>query len=277
MAFKKQTDASAQSAKLEVKEVPAKGASTSETWNAHWSIGRRLLEARRNLRGTQLWQQFQLDKNFDAFSIHVLARGVEEVLCDVGLISSFHVTRWQKEGNTSVVEGILRFEDVDSGQTRDYPAVGEAVDDSDKGFGKAISYARKMGMVSALNLGIGIDNEASKQAANTQRAAGPSMGGAPQQTAEATQANGAAANAFLSKVYTLQQTGQKARGVLGKDLFNNCWPIFSNSPTVSSLDAWAELNKEMLDTFDGELPAESEKLSKLLQGRRATLTDKGAL
>ena len=259
------------------------------TWNTGWNIARRLLEARRRLRGTQLWQQFELQRSFDAFSIHTLARGVEQVLCDVGVISAFAITKWQKQGNTTVVEGVMRFESVDDGTFREYATVGEGVDPDDKGLGKAISYARKVGMVSAMNLGIGIDNEATTQTSDTAAKAGPAMGGAPQQTAQtaavsgttngamAGKGNGQDPNPHANHSYTLQQTGMQARAVLGRDMVTNCWAIIQNTPTVSTLDAWGDLNHEMLEQFCIELPAEGDRLPKLYNARRAPLTGKGAL
>ena len=74
-------------------EVKAAAAPAEETWKSHWSVSRRLLELRRNLRGTKLWKTFEMQRAFEAFSIHALADEIEALACDCGLISSFRITK----------------------------------------------------------------------------------------------------------------------------------------------------------------------------------------
>jgi hypothetical protein len=275
---------------------PVKG--PADPWSPSWGIERRMLEARRKLKGTKLWKEFEGgDKNFDAFSIHTLANGVEEVLGEVGVISSFSVTRWTRSGNTTVVEGLIRVTAVDGQKGQlEYVCVGEGVDDGDKGLGKAVSYARKLGMISAMNLGIGIDNEATRERAQPQpQPERPTMSGAPQQHSTNHGANGASngaakpgpsMNDFINgsepqqpaqsqKMYTLQVAGLKARGVLTSGMQQEVWVIVSNSPTTEALDGWVNLNEGMLQEFSNDNPAIGNTLYKIVQAKRAALAEKG--
>lgn len=269
-----------QSMTEEIKEAAAP--EPTETWNQHWGIRRRMLEARKLLRGTQLWQKFSLQRDFDAFSIHPLARGVEEILGQVGVISSFSVTKWSKggpTGNVTIVEGIVQFVDVDNGEVLEYPTVGEGIDNGDKGIGKAVSYARKMGLISGMNLGIGVDNEATDTAQQPNTPPGPPMSGEPQQktappAAKATGANGAH---VANKTYTFQQEGLKARAVLGSEMMNNCWAVIQATQTVSALDIWGEMNKEMLENYIADDPAIGGKIRQLYMARRTGLEAKGLI
>lgn len=248
-------------------KVPLKG--SDETWNTHWNVRRRLLEARRKLKGTVLWAQFETTDSFEAFSIHKLARGVEEILLDSGILASFNMTRWQKNGNVTVVEGIMLFTNVDDGEQFEVPCGGEAINDSDKGMATAVSHARKNGFIQGLNLSVGIDNEGSNEKAKAPDS-GSAMSGAPQQKMEAAPAT----NGSI-KTYTLQQTGVKGRAVLGKDMVVNCWPIINNASGTASLDAWEEMNIAMLKEFTADDPVNARKLSGLVQARRAVLAEKG--
>jgi hypothetical protein len=265
----------------------------AESWKPGWSIERRMLEARRRLKGTQLWKTFEGDRDFEAFSIHTLANGVEEVLGDCGVISSFSITRWQKSGNTTWVEGLIRCTAVDGDKgVLEYVCVGEGVDDSDKGMGKAVSYARKIGMVSALNLGIGADNEATRAKAAPQP---QPTGGSPQQGAQPHTthhgANGSgnpkpSMNDFINgsepaqpaqsqKMYTFQVKGLKARGVLTQGMQQEVWNVVSNSPTTEALDEWVNLNTEMLNEFSRDNPAIAGAMKKIFDARRSQLSEKG--
>lgn len=256
-----------------------------EKWNVHWNIHRRLLEARRLLRSSKLWATFEAQRSFEAFSIHALARGVEEVLNDLGVTSHFAPTKWQKAGNTTVMEGLVVFTNVDTGETVEIPTIGEGVDPDDKGMGKADSYARKIGLVNALNLGIGVDNEASQQQAHPGPQAGPTMSGSPQQGTQTKTAgdyihpaaNGhAPANVNAAqKMYTLQQQGTKARSVLGSGMLPTCWAIIQNTMSTQTLDDWEALNLDMLKEFSVDDPTTAGQLHKLSQARRATLMGKG--
>lgn len=298
-AAKKTTEKPAAAAPQQEPE-PVKG--PADPWNSAWSIERRMLEARRRLKGTQLWKQFEgAERDYDAFSIHQVANGVEEVLADLGVISSFSVTRWTKSSNVTVVEGLIRVTAVDGPKgSIEYVCVGEGVDDSDKGLGKATSYARKLGYISALNLGIGgIDNEASKTRAQPER---PPMGGSPQQhsTNQGQSAPNGAANGFhgqpqqpeqpksmndyinepaqpaqTQKMYTLQVQGLKARSVLTSGMQQEVWAIVSNAVTSQSLDDWVALNRDMLNQFHADNPAIGETLHRIVGAKRTALTEKG--
>ncbi len=265
------------------KAAPARPA---ETWQLHWNVSRRLLEMRRQLRGTKLWATFEIQRSFEAFSIHVLANAIEEAATDCGLISSFRVTKWEKQGNRTVVEGMVTFENVDDGEIREYPGVGESIDNSDKGLHKADSDARKVALINALNLGIGTDKEASNE---KPEAAGPAMGGAPQQTKrpnpkqDASNAyihpqpasNGAGTHPAAPKMYTLQQHGVKARAVLGSGMRQTCWSIILNSPTTDAVTGWLAMNEDMLRDFQADLPDEAVALNKVIQARLSSLREKG--
>jgi hypothetical protein len=155
-------------------ELPA------EVWRGDWGIHRRLLEARKILRTAQLSETFKIPKmrDFEAFSIHQLADECERVLNELGVVSDFATTKWFKSGNSSIVEGVTTFRCVDSDETHSIPSVGEGIDGSDKGFGKAVSYARKNGYISAFQLAVGTNNEASDE--KPEGVAAP-IQGAPQQ------------------------------------------------------------------------------------------------
>lgn len=148
-------------------------------WDTAASIHLRLLRARDALRSQKLWASFPGDRNrdYEAFSIHQLADLVEQELAKVGVTCHFTVEKWSTNGYFRLVEGwtVLTCAERDGSswrvehdeynigdQLRVY-SVGEGWDDSDKGFGKATSYARKSGMIQALNLAIGRDNEATNQ------------------------------------------------------------------------------------------------------------------
>lgn len=245
-----------------------------ETWNAHWNVSRRLLEMRRKLRGSKLWATFEMQRTFEAFSIHALANEIEAVACDCGLISSFRVTKWDKLGNRTVVEGMVTFEDVDHGEVREYPGVGEAIDNGDKGLHKADSDARKVALINALNLGIGNDKEAEDTKADAVN--GEKMGGAPLQSARAKtaddfiQPNGATPSND-SETYTLEQQGVKARAVLGKDLVRTVWVVIQNSPTVGGLDAFCEMNEKEFTRFWNDNKERGAELKALIDSKRKSL------
>ena len=75
------------------------------------------------------------------------------------MLCEFQVLKWQKSGNTTVLEGRLDICDTLTDEVRSYWAVGEGVDGSDKGVGKALSNARKNSFIQAFNLAIGYDVE----------------------------------------------------------------------------------------------------------------------
>jgi ERF superfamily len=260
-----------------------------EKWDQSWNIHRRLLEARQVLKGTQLWKSFEGSaRDYDAFSIHLVARGVEDVLNGLGVVSHFSPTKWQKQGNMTVVEGLIVFTNVDNpADTHEVPTLGEGADDSDKGLGKATSYARKSGLISAMNLGIGVDNEAENQkATQPPPSAGPSMGGQPQQS------SGPKPDDFIrthpdmnggaqapppagDKTYTLQVHGLKAQACLGSQLVTRCWPIVSNAATTDSLEGWINLNREMLEQFTADNVTAATALKKIVDAKLAGLREKG--
>jgi hypothetical protein len=136
--------------------------SRGETWNTDAPMALRLLRVRRDLRTEELFKHFDLGRggSFDAFSIHKLARTVEDVLNSHGLFSDWRTTKWFRNGNCTHVEGVYTITCVDAdGEVVEYPAVGEGVDGGDKGTGKALSTARKNAMIAAFNLGVGVDIE----------------------------------------------------------------------------------------------------------------------
>lgn len=258
--------------------VHASIADDGATWNKRWSLGRRLLEARKALRGTKLWEQFELQRSYDAFSIHVLARGFEEVMTEVGVISSFHMSSWQKNGNVTIIEGFIRLSNVDNlAEYMDVPALGEGVDNSDKGSGKALSYARKAGMVSALNLGIGVDNEASNEQAQPEEARTVSKQKAPQAAPRKANGSNGTSPASGGKTYTIKQVGVADQQVDASVIVQTCWPMVFNSPTVTSLMDWCHNNEATLKAFAADFPAKGAELRQLVEARRETLAEKGAL
>lgn len=279
----KKTDKPADAKPSMTEQVKTAAEQPAETWNPHWGVSRRLLEMRRKLRGTKLHKTFEMQRSFEAFSIHSLADEIEAVACDCGLISSFRVTKWEKVGNRTVVEGMVTFEDVDHGDVREYPGVGEAIDNDDKGLHKADSDARKVALINSLNLGIGNDKEAESGKAEGDAMSG-SMGGSPQQAPAPKVAadfirpatNGHAAPT-PNKMYTLQQAGVKARSVLGSGMLSNCWAIIQNVGTVTALDEFVEANKEMLTEFSTDDPTIGGQLHKLTSARRESLAAKGLI
>jgi hypothetical protein len=267
----------------DIKAEPAQGTTAVETWQPHWNVARRLLEMRRKLRGTKLWKTFELQRSFEAFSIHSLADEIEAVACDCGLISSFKVTKWDKLGNKTIVEGVVCFENVDDGEVREYAGVGEAIDNGDKGLHKADSDARKIALINSLNLGIGSDKETEDKKAEGDAMSG-SMGGKPQQrytppepTAKPNgngHANGHAVNSE-SETYTLEQRGLKARAVLGKDLTQTVWTILVNSPTASAIDDFVNSNLAEFNRFFTNDPKRGEAMNQIITTRREDLVKAG--
>ncbi len=121
----------------------------------------KLLQIRQDLRNgdTQLSKHFNLYNGFDAFSVHLLAGGIEPMLNASGIISETQVLKWHRNGNITVVECRFDLVDTETGETRSYLTIGEGADGSDKGVGKAISNARKQAHIQALNLALGVDVE----------------------------------------------------------------------------------------------------------------------
>lgn len=259
----------------------AEMATPRETWNEHWTVARRLLELRRKLRGTKLWKTFELQRSFEAFSIHLLADEIEAVATECGLISSFRTTKWDKLGNKTVVEGMATFEDVDHGEIREYIGIGEAIDNGDKGLHKANSDARKVALICALNLGIGNDKEVAADKFEGDPAHNGSMGGSPQQSTQSTQSQPAQANGNGAthtkdtETYTLEQRGLKARAVLGRDLPQTVWTIVMNSPTAGAIDELIKMNKAEFDRFFENDNARGEELNAIISTKRAGLVAAG--
>lgn len=260
----------------------------TEAWDSRWSIHRRMLQARVNIRGTKLWETFSIHRDFEAFSIHALANGVEEVLNALGVTSDFQPTKWEKSGSMTVVEGKWRAVNVDNpADVYELVVVGEGADGSDKGMNKAVTSARKLGMVSAMNLGIGRDVEKDNQQAEGP----PPQQSKPAPKAEATkkpeafihpeppktngQTNGEPVHAGPIKTYTMQFKNEKAKAVLSTGMYQQVWAVVSNAPTTESLTEWCELNNDMLMEFDKDQPDISKTLQKLVQGKFGTLRDKG--
>ena len=260
----------------DIKQAPA--TTPAEPWNANWNVSRRLLEMRRKLRGTKLWKTFELQRSFEAFSIHALADEIEAVACDCGLISSFRVTKWEKVGNRTVLEGMVTFEDVDHGEIREYPGVGEAIDNGDKGLHKADSDARKVALINALNLGIGSDKEAENAKPASDAMAG-SMGGMPQQSKQAADYihQGTNGHAKPSETFTLEQRGMKAHAVLSTEFVPRVWSIVMNSSSVSALDEFIAMNRLEFDRFYAMDSIKGDELQAIMSTKRAGLTAAGRL
>ena len=130
-------------------------------------LRRKLIDARRKFREeqTSFSKHFDLHRGFEAFSVHILAGNIEPVLNDMGVMTECQVLKWEKQGNVTVVECRLDFVDAETEEVFSVRTVGEGVDGSDKGIGKAISNARKQGHIQAFNLAIGIDVEDDDQRA----------------------------------------------------------------------------------------------------------------
>ena len=137
------------------------------------TLRRRLLSAKIELRTMKLWDEFQDERAYEAFSIHKIAPGVETVLNGHSIVSDFTMTRWAKNGNMTVVEGVYVLTCVDTEVSVSVVSVGEAADDSDRGIGKALSAARKNAMNQQFNLGIGQNIEATRTKAQPEQ---PTMG-----------------------------------------------------------------------------------------------------
>jgi hypothetical protein len=282
--------------KVKTVEQPTTTAPT-ETWDRTWNIRRRMLEARRRLRGTPLWQKFSLQRDFDAFSVHQLALGVENVLTDLGVISSFETLTWQKAGNCTIVTGKYVVTSVDDGECIEYATLGEAVDNGDKGVGKAISYARKNGMVSAMNLGIGIDNEASDEKAEP--AAGPQMSGStfgaaqppppyvkappppPPKQADVNYTKPvrpgmhdyiqAAPTTGNPNGYVLRFADGSSRNVSAEGFLQQASIAMLNAPVLDQFDAFVKANKAEFDRFCAQRADDGQSLQVVQQTKRANL------
>lgn len=121
----------------------------------------KLLQIRKSLRsgGPALSKHFDIHRGFDAFSVHLLAGGIEPLLNAVGVITETNVVKWSRSGNVTIVECRVDLVDTESGEMRSYTTIGEGTDGSDKGVGKAISNARKQAHIMIYNLAIGVDVE----------------------------------------------------------------------------------------------------------------------
>ncbi len=248
-----------------------------ETWNTDWGIHRRLLEARKRLRKTKLWETFKVQREFESFSIHKVAPEIEAVLNDLGVITTFAVTKWSKGGNITIVEGVLSFCCVDQdGESFDVPTVGEGADNGDKGFGKAISYARKNGLIAAFNLGVGIDNES--EDVKAQPAPEPTFHGAPQQTAppQPSQAppqyKSAAEAAGFSLSYVCFDE-PKVEHVLPADILVRVTEHVAVLQNIAAVDAFERAN---IPTFEALWRLDQQKgfvVKRIIEGRRQALAE----
>lgn len=139
-------------------------------WDTKVGIHVRLLRAREAMRNATLWKSFEGEtRDYEAFSIHQLAEVVELELAKVGVTCHFDMKQCTISGQWRNVEGWCIFtcaerdgDEYNVGDQLRVFTVGEAWDQSDKGIGKAVSYARKNGMICGLNLSIGRDNESSR-------------------------------------------------------------------------------------------------------------------
>lgn len=224
-------------------------------WDTNAGVRLRLFRAREALRGSRLWNKFDAanGRTYDAFSIHELAMVCEEELAKVGVAYSFTVEKWAISGVFGFVEGWACFTCVeqDGEEFRVY-TVGEGADNSDKKFGKAISYARKNGLIQGLNLAVGQDNEATAQRPVDQGPAPSASGAAPM---------GQFAFVMNGRTVTLQANvvEQHVMGFLRS---------LANAPAVQS---WLMENEEPLAAFWRWSPQAAYALRRNISDRIAEL------
>jgi hypothetical protein len=266
---------------LSKKPIPRESDDPADTWKHGWKIERRMLEARKHLRGTKLWKSFSLQRDFEAFSVHELAKGVEEALGKAGVISSFTTASWQKQGNLTVVVGTYQVMSVDDRKDfLAYETIGEAIDNGDKGIGKAVSYARKNGMVSALNLGIGTDNEESDEKA--QPYAGPTMSGTTKAPPPKDASNNVppqpepATSAQLPNQFAVRFADGTSRIVNAESFVQQVHVIFENALSIEQLDEFCKINKTSFEAFGIERPEDGQSLQGHYQRRKNKLTRRSA-
>lgn len=160
-------------------------------WDTAAPVRLRMLWARQALKSHRLSAKFDGgERDYDAFSIHDVASACQEELAKVGVDFQFSVEKWSANGIGRMVEGWGIFtcvekagEEYDVGDECRVFAVGEGLDSSDKGFGKAVSYARKSALIQGLNLALGEDVEKTRQAPPPSSPEAPPVqasGGAPE-------------------------------------------------------------------------------------------------
>lgn len=217
------------------------------------SIASKMLDVRKQLRGTKLWEQFQIQRSFEAFSIHTLAMEIEPLLNEHGLVSSFHVDRWTRNGNCTVIEGTWWIEDTETGLEAQFPGIGEGIDNSDKGLSKAISTARKNAMICALNLGIGKNIEEDNITSEPETP--QTFGGHA-----ATRAN--------TYVFAL---GAPAQAILAEDVTARITDYIATFSSLADLDAWLRDAVPELDRFWRDRSRHAYALKRIIDARRAEL------
>lgn len=247
-------------------------------WSAPWdqtiSLDRRLLIARTKLRGTKLWKTFQMQRDFEAFSIHVMANPLEEILNELGITSHFEPTSWTKNGNVTVVQGAIHLTEVDTGEVKEIACYGEAVDNGDKGMGKAYSAARKNGMIAAFNLGIGHDIEDGQEKAEPahQQSSGSNRPEPPPAEPPAPQEP----QRTSTETYNLQQVGKQAIAVLHTDMVQRVTILVSQIHTSKDLQAFVALNTPSFDAFFRNDAEKGAVLQQILQSRFKIVKEKEA-
>lgn len=133
---------------------------TETPWDSTINIGWRMHNARQELSDIKLGQVIQAQGTYEAISIHQLVSVCQPALGRHGINFSFHVQSWRKDAKWTMVEGFGRFASIENPDDHiDVETIGEGMDGSDKGCGKAISYARKNALIQGLNLRLGVDNE----------------------------------------------------------------------------------------------------------------------
>ena len=236
-------------------------------WDTTAPVRLRMLRAREALRSHKLWTKFTGDtRDYEAFSIHALAAACEEELSKVGVDAQFTVEKWSLNGYFRLVEGWLIFTCVErtgeeysiSDECKVY-TVGEGFDQSDKGFGKAISYARKSGLIQALNLAIGIDNESSRDKVPEEDARAHQASGQAPDAVSAAAANGPA--------FTLR-TANGSEATFPAMLFAEKVRLYLQRLTSSTdVENFAAANQETLSAFNHYSKAQGYTLHLIIQQR----------
>lgn len=208
----------------------------------------KLLAARRKFREeqTSFSKFFDLHRGFEAFSVHILAGNIEPVLNEMGVMTECHVIKWSKQGNVTVVECRLDFVDAETEEVFSVLTVGEGVDGSDKGIGKAISNARKQGHIQAFNLAIGVDVED-----DDQRASGlGSLGGQMNYAGPAS-----AFPASASKPYEIETMDGEIIEVVEADLIARFIGCVNELNSPDAVDAFASRNGNLANRLIHEQQA----------------------
>lgn len=237
-------------------------------WDTTAPVRLRMLRARAALRSHTLWARFPGDnRDYEAFSIHALASACEEELSKVGVDYQFSVEKWSLSGGFRLVEGWAIFACVErSGQEYDISdecriyTIGEGFDLSDKGFGKAISYARKSGLIQALNLAIGTDNEAGKEKPTEEQMQANAGSGGPSVDAPS-------ASAAHGPTFTLRTANGSEASFPASLLVEKIRIYLARLPTAADVEAFSAANKEMLEAFAAYSKQQAYALHLIIKSR----------